>query len=203
MAPSLNAKVRALALLAASACARELPLVQAPVAATLAPVRDASPSPVPPPSDVAGRSRPEGPSAACTSALPALDLLTDNLATTRMSALGEIVASSKTGPGGRGPAPTRGYVTFRYEVEVVRWLRGQGADRLVLLQTAEADLEPKPPGTLLLFSACTSSSGDAYEPDVGYFFPVDPSCRDDAEALGTTATKRVRPSTNDASACKQ
>lgn len=129
-------------------------------------------------------------------------MLTDNLATTRMSALGEIVASSKTGPGGRGPAPTRGYVNFRYEVEVVRWLHGQGADRLVLLQTAEADIEPKPPGTLLLFSACTSSGGEAYEPDVGYVFPVDPSCRGEAEAIGTSAAKRVRPSTSSASACE-
>jgi hypothetical protein len=179
----------AVLVLALGGCARTRPVVQADSlpaeAARPAPRRETPPA--------AGARLLVRPRAACADALPPSELLTDNLMSTSLSALGEIVAASKTGPGGKGSAPTAGYVTFRYEVEVIRPLYGAPPpERLVLLQRAEADFEPEPVGTLLLFSACASSAGTVYEPDVGYVFPVVPACRAEAEEHGIAAAKRVR-----------
>lgn len=190
-------------LLVAAACTREPPRTVAPVvpSAPLAPGSAATasgPTSEPEPSSAAASS---SSAAACVSDLPPADLVKDNLGSTSMTGLAEIVRSSATGPGGKGPAPKTGYVNLRYEVRVLSWFAGGGAERLVLDQTAEAGFTPKAAGTLLFFSACASKTdpGAAYEPDVGYFFPVDPACRDQAEALGAKAkasakTKRGAPS---------
>lgn len=139
----------------------------------------------------------------CGGQLPPLQLVKDNFASTGLSGIAEIVASSASGTDGSHPAPATGYVNFRYEVRVVKWFAGSGPERLVLSQGAEAPGTPRPPGDLLFFSACTSGVGTAYEPDVGYFFPVDPSCRADAEALGDAARSKVKtPSRKIPAACK-
>lgn len=131
----------------------------------------------------------------CAGSLPPADMMRDNIAATAISGLAEIVASAKTALDGKSPAPSSGYVSFRYEVRVLEYFSGAGADRLVLTQGAEADLAPQKPGRLLFFSACASSTaGASYEPDVGYFFPVDAACRAEAQALGNAAAKRARSS---------
>lgn len=121
-------------------------------------------------------------------------MLRDNIASTQLSGIAEIVASSITSLNGTTPAPTTGYVNLRYEVRVLRWLSGSGPDTLVLHQGAEAGATPARPGRLLVFSACTSKTaiGGAYEPDVGYFFHLDPQCLAAVETHAETAAKRAR-----------
>jgi hypothetical protein len=96
-----------------------------------------------------------------------------------------------TGPDGKAPAPTSGYANFRYDVRVLRWFAGTGKTRLVLKQGTEADSAPLAPGRLLVFSACASGKDQGYEPDVGYFFGVEPACRADAEALMELASRQA------------
>ena len=205
-----------MALLGASlaGCAREAPPTVAPGASVPAPAptppapsssiaaRAPEPaSPVAPPSADAGSSTADP--ARCEGELPPADLLRDNIASTAMTGLAEIVAATKTSLDGTSPAPSSGYVTFRYDVRVLRWLSGAGPDRLVLRQGAEAPGTPQRPGRLLFFSACASADGSAYEPDVGYFFPVDAACRADAEALGEAAAKRARAGKHKPRACER
>ncbi len=198
-------------LVLASACAHE-PQPASPPAAALdvppiakvdasAPPADAAPAAPAPTASAAPAAR------SCTDALPPDDMLVGNFASTSVSAIGVITAATKTGPDGKGPPPSTGYVGFRYLVRVDRWLAGTGPDQIVLHQRAEADFDPRPPGTVLVFSACTTSPGNGYEPDVGYFFPVHPECRAEAESRALGAAKRVRGSALAAkkagSACKR
>lgn len=119
-------------------------------------------------------------------------MVKDNVAATNVTGLGEIVASSKVALDGTSPAPTTGYVTFRYEVRVLRWFSGTGPERLVLSQGAEAPSTPYAKGRLMFFSGCASNPpGAVGEPDVGYFFSIDPACRANAETLGETAARRA------------
>jgi hypothetical protein len=134
--------------------------------------------------------------------MPPVDMLRDNIGSTAMSGLAEIVTSKKTSLDGKTPAPTTGYVNVRYEVRVLRWFSGSGPDQLVLHQGAEAQFSPRGPGELLFFSACALAPGEATEPDVGYFFPIDPACRATAEKRGESAAKRAG-SKHGARACKK
>lgn len=97
----------------------------------------------------------------------------------------------RTGTDGKTPAPTTGYVHKVYELRVVKWISGTGAEKLVLRQGAEADGKQLSPGGLLFFSACPAKDGSVWEPDVGYVFPVDPSCRAEVEKMGEAAAKRA------------
>ena len=124
--------------------------------------------------------------------LPPTDMVRGNLGTTDLSGLAEIVASSKLALDRKSPPPSTGYVSFRYEVKVLKWFSGTGAEHMVLWQGAEADFNPAKGGALLFFSACKSSDASFHEPDVGYFFPLEPACRTEAEALGADAAKKVR-----------
>lgn len=127
--------------------------------------------------------------------LPPGDLVRDNIAATNVTGLAEIVASSKVGLDGKSPAPSSGYVTFRFEVRVLRWFSGNGPERMILTQGAEAGSTPAAPGRLLFFSACAVGDAGvdrAVEPDVGYFFPLDAACRSQAEAAGENAARRAK-----------
>lgn len=184
------------------------PVMAAPEVASVAP----APSPVPPASAVRAPSSvttgapivAPPPAASCDDALPPEDLLRGNVVETSMTGLGEIVASSKLGPDGKSPAPSRGYVLFRYEVRVLEWFSGSGPETMVLEQRAEADFDPRAPGHLLFFSACRGDAeGIAYEPDVGYFFPVAPECREHADRRARAAAKRAGPKRKTLAACKR
>ncbi|MBX3188959.1 MAG: hypothetical protein KF819_18205 [Labilithrix sp.] len=172
----------------APACGAPPPVVVAPATSTPPPAT-AAPAPAAP-TAVAAPVATAPPRASCE--LPPLEMLRENFAATSMSGIAEVVASSKTSLDGKTPPPTKGYVNFRYELRVLRWLSGSGPEHLVLRQGAEAEATPQGRGGLLFFSACSSADGSAYEPDVGYVFPLDPSCRADAEMLGDSAAKRVR-----------
>jgi len=152
--------------------------------------------------DGQGASPPVKDGRSCGGQLPPHDLWKDNVPTTEMSGLAEITSSKKTDVDGTSPPPATGYVTFHYEVRVVRWFAGNGKEHMVLRQNAEADFDPAPAGRFILFSACGAPDGAGYEPDVGYFFPIDTACRPEAEAMGEAAAKRVRGSKKQgASAC--
>jgi hypothetical protein len=127
----------------------------------------------------------------CEDDFPKADMIRDNIADTSITGIGEIVAASRTGTDGKTPAPTSGYVTNVYELRVVKWLSGTGAEKLVLKQGAEAEIKQLAPGRLLFFSACSSKDGTAWEPDVGYVFPVDAECRAEVEKMGEAAAKRA------------
>ncbi len=119
-----------------------------------------------------------------------------------MSGLGEIVEASVTGTDGKTPAPTKGYVHIKYKVRILRQFGGAPQDTFLLTQGAEASFKPQDLGSLMFFSGCTSASGSVYEPDVGYFFTLDPACRSRIEELATAAMKQAKPDAG-ASACKQ
>jgi hypothetical protein len=133
--------------------------------------------------------------------LPPADMLRDNFAATRISGIGEILTSGKTGLGGTTPAPSTGYINFRFEVRVVRWFVGSGPEKMVLIQGAEATSTPAAPGRFLFFSACTLPDGSGAEPDVGYFFPVEPECVGEAQTLGEASAKRARTAKGVRSVC--
>jgi hypothetical protein len=180
----------ALAALSLLACTRDAPPTVAPAVAVEPDAAAPSPSRAPPAAQpVADAGTTTTAPASCKASLPPADLVRDNVAATAMSGLAEIVASTKTGLDGGTPAPRTGYVSFRYEVRVLRWFTGAGPERIVLSQGAEAESTPQPPGRLLFFSACAAADGSAYEPDVGYFFAVDAVCRADVEALAEPAAK--------------
>lgn len=176
------------------------PVIEAPPvhAAPASSAERAAAAPAPTASASASASAPPAedpkPAPAVTCELPPLALLRDNITTTRMSGIAEIVASSKTGLDGRTPAPTTGYINLRYELKVVRWLSGGAGERLVLKQGAEAPGSPQAAGRLMLFSACASSDGTAYEPDVGYVFSVDPACAAELDKLADVAVKHAKAS---------
>jgi len=140
----------------------------------------------------AATARAPAPPAKCTDSLPPADRVRDNITDTALSGLAEIVASSKVGLDGKTPAPTTGYVNFRFEVRVLEWFSGSGPERMVLHQGAEAGSPLPGPGGLVLFSACALPDGSASEPDVGYFIRLDPACRGEAKALGDAAAKQAR-----------
>lgn len=189
-------------------CAREAPpapFVSAPMA---------SPTPPTPTASVESKSAPEvapagarpGPTASpCEDVLPPDDFLERNLADTSMTGLAEIVSASKTDLDGKSPAPSKGLVKIRYEVRVLEWFVGTGPERLVLTQGAEAEFAPRPPGDLLFFSACAADAATGYEPDVGYFFPVNPTCHEDVQARAAAVAKRIPKRTKNAkpAACKR
>jgi hypothetical protein len=182
----------------ASGCAREsanrpAPVATATVSATSEPTPSASaPASAPAsPSATAPASAPAPVRTACADDFPKADMIRDNIADTSITGIAEIVATSRTGTDGKSPAPTTGYVNNVYEVRVVKWLSGTGAEKLVLKQGAEAEITPLAPGALLFFSACSAKDGSAWEPDVGYFFSVDPSCRAEVEKMGEAAAKRA------------
>lgn len=170
-------------------CTPEAPPAVAPTIV----VPSAAPASTPPDSD--GAPAPAAPAprarrpADCEEALPPLDLLRDNIATTEISGLAEILESKKTALDGTSPPPTTGLVSLRYTVRVLRWFAGSGPEQLVLTQGAEAEFEPAAPGRLLFFSACVSPAGSAWSPDVGYFFTLHPECGPDAEKRAEAAAK--------------
>lgn len=203
-------RVVAASLLAASlvaACGGDPAPVVVPVAAIPSgtPPRPSAAASAPAASADAGGGRqpspPPPPAAECAASLPPIGMVTDNVRATAMSGIAEVVASSKTALDGKSPAPATGYVRFRYEVHVVRWLSGRSADDLVLYQGAEAPASPRGPGQLLVFNVCRARDGSWHEPDVGYLFPVDPSCRADLDALADVVEKRTRSSVKTKSAC--
>lgn len=190
----------------AAACGADPPPVIAPAAIPSAPTASAVASARAPGLDAGAGDRkaatPPAPSSpACAASLPPVGMVTDNVRATAVTGIGEIVASSKTALDGKSPAPATGYVRFRYEVRVVRWLSGKGGDDLVVYQGAEAPGSPRAPGHLLLFSACRARDGSWHEPDVGYFFPVDASCRAELDALADVVEKRARSAAKPKSAC--
>jgi hypothetical protein len=140
---------------------------------------------------------------ACGDDFPTADLIPDNIADTSISGIAEIVATSRTGTDGKTPAPATGYVNNVYEVRVVKWLSGRSGEKIVLKQGAEAEIVPLAPGALLFFSACSAKDGSAWEPDVGYFFPVDPSCRAEVEKMGEAAAKRATATGKRRRACSK
>lgn len=158
-------------------------------------VPSAAPHAAPPPKaaapDAAATAPPRAEPASCSDALPPAEMVADNMGATSVTAIGEIVASATAASGGSG-AP-QGYTNLRYDVRVVRWVRGSGPERIVVLQGVEAGTSPRPPGELLFFSACTSDDGSFYEPDVGYLFPAAPACRAELEALASAAAERAKP----------
>jgi hypothetical protein len=174
---------------AAPAAPASLASTASPTASSPAPT-SAPPPPAPVDSVAVADSGRLPPAADCSGSLPPRDMVRDNIAATAISGIGEVVASTKLATDGKSPAPTSGYILFRYELRVVHWFSGKGADRLVLKQNAEAGNNPRPPGELLFFSAC-GGAGEAYEPDVGYVFSLDSSCRAEAEALGDAAAKKL------------
>lgn len=182
----------ALVLVVMGCGSREAPVVAPSVAPAPSSVTTGAPIVAPPPAT------------SCDDELPPEDLLRGNVSETGMTGLGEIVASAKLGPDGKAPAPSRGYVLFRYEVRVLEWFSGSGPESMVLEQRAEADFDPKAPGHLLFFSACRGDAdGVAYEPDVGYFFPVAPECRERLDHHARAAAKRAGPKRRTPAACKR
>ena len=118
-------------------------------------------------------------------------MIAQNIADTAVTGIGEIVAVSRKGTDGKTPAPTSGYVNNVYELKVLTWLSGTGAEKVILVQGAEAEIKPLAAGDLLFFSACSAKDGHLSEPDVGYVFPIDPACRAEAEKMGDTAAKKA------------
>jgi len=171
---------------APSLSAPAVPMVSAPLVPAQAPsALPLGSVSVPPPA-------PTKPPAQCS--LPPTDMVLGNLGATDSSGLAEIVASSKMALDRKSPAPSTGYVSFRYEVRILKWFAGTGPEHMVLWQGAEADFNPAKAGKLLFFSACKSSDASFHEPDVGYFFALEPDCRTEAEALGAEAAKKARKS---------
>lgn len=112
-------------------------------------------------------------------------MVRDNIADTTATGIGEIVSVSRT------PTGASGYVNNKYELKVVKWLSGKGSEKQTLWQGAEEAIKPLPPGSFLFFSACMAKDGEMTEPDVGYVFPIDASCRAEVEKMGEAAAKRA------------
>lgn len=129
-------------------------------------------------------SRVDPPAAACdTEQLPPKELVADNLGATDVTGLAEITAASVS-----DPQATGGYVNVLYDVRVLEQYAGSSLpNELRLSQGAEVPAHPRAIGTLLFFSACRSGDGTAFEPDVGYFFPIPPGCRPQIEAMARAA----------------
>lgn len=123
----------------------------------------------------------------CEDDFPKGEMIRDNIADTSVSGIAEIVGASRRAQ----PTGSTGYVNNLYELKVLKWVSGTGSEKQVLSQGAEADFKPHAPGTVLFFSACMSKDGAMSEPDVGYVFPVDPSCRAEVEKMGEAAAKRA------------
>lgn len=135
--------------------------------------------------------------------MPPADLIVDNVAATEITALGEITAARVTATDGSTPAPTTGYVHVHYEVDILKQFTGERLERMRLVQGVEAGFKPRQPGTLLFFSACLSTDGSAYEPDVGYFFSVTPECQKQVSELATLGAKNLPAAESRGSACRE
>jgi hypothetical protein len=129
-------------------------------------------------------------------------MVAGNIVDTELSALGEITSAKITGTDGSEPAPTSGYVHFVYEVDVVQQFTGERLEHVRLIQGAEAGIQTQRPGTLFFFSACIGNDGNAFEPDVGYFFPVDSACSKQMAEIAASAAKNLPDSKSRGSACR-
>ena len=84
---------------------------------------------------------------------------------------------------GTTPLPSVGDVMHHYAVDLLAPIAGEATASFHVAQMVEADFARRPPGTLLLLSVCPREEGGFREPDVGYLFPLPPSCLADAEGV--------------------
>lgn len=133
--------------------------------------------------------------------MPPIDLVVDNIAATELSGIAEIESAEVTGTDGSRPAPTTGYVHLRYRVSVIAQFSGPRREQLRLTQGAEAGFKPRDVGSLLFFSGCADGSDGVYEPDVGYFFPLEPGCVSQLEDIAAPAVRDAGSKT--ATACEK
>jgi len=167
-------------------------------------VVDAPPSPEAGPTGNTAEPPPRQPDEASCDAegLPPRDMIATNVVDTEMSGLGEITSAKITATDGSEPAPTSGYVHFVYEVDVVQQFTGERLEHVRLIQGAEAGAKTQRPGTLFFFSACIDGNGNAFEPDVGYFFPVDSACGKQMAEIAASAAKNLSDMKSRGSACR-
>jgi len=192
----MRAATLALLALVASACAADKPASspRTPTVVSAPPSASETSTEAPPPR--------EPTQAACDSeGLPPRDIIGANIVNTELTALGEITSAKITATDGSEPPPTSGYVHFVYEVDVVQQFTGERLEHLRLVQGAEAGIKTQQPGTLFFFSACMGSNGEAFEPDVGYFFPVEPGCQKQIAELASRESKSLPEPEERGSAC--
>lgn len=128
--------------------------------------------------------------------MPPLDVIAGNIATTSLTGLGRIVSAGVTNA-------DSGYVQLEYQVDVMQQFAGKHVDHVRLVQTAERGIKPPRPGTLLFFSACLDSDGSAYEPDVGYVFPVSAGCRDKVGEVAKSGAEHAPDPAGRTSVCHE
>jgi hypothetical protein len=194
----MRAASLALFALATSACAGDKP-ASSPRTPTVvsAPPSASENSTAPPP--------PREPTEAVCDAdgMPPRDIIGANIANTELTALGEITSAKITATDGSEPPPTSGYVHFVYEVDIVQQFTGERLEHLRLIQGAEAGIKTREPGTLFFFSACMGENGEGFEPDVGFFFPVEPGCQKQIAELAARETKSLPGPEDRGSACHE
>jgi hypothetical protein len=141
----------------------------------------------------------EPPEASCdVQSLPSGEMIAANIRDTDLTALGEITSAAVVAPEGNAVS---GYVRFEYRVDVLARFKGEARAQMRLFQTAEAEVKPLERGTLLFFSACRQGDDAAYEPDVGYFFSVEPGCRSQLETSARSSVAE-RSDSQRSSACE-
>jgi hypothetical protein len=146
----------------------------------------------------------ESTDAACNGeGLPPSDVIAANVVDTELTAFGEITSAKVTATDGSEPAPSTGYVHFIYEVDLVQQFTGERLEHIRLIQGAEAGAKIREPGVLLFFSACMSDDGSGFEPDVGYFFPMNAACRKQIAELATAGAKNLPDPERRGSACRE